>query len=346
MTTKTYDDLMKNYLSNLNGTFDTGEGTLAYIIGSCMAMELAQMYIDMQNVEDNAYADTASGDSLEKIAAFLGMERLGKTAAVVRMEGDTIFEVGDVFTNGETEYTIISKEDGYYLAECNEKGTVGNGYIGEVLPKDTVDFEKMAIVSVVACGEDEEDDESLRKRYKERVNCPVCTGNMAYYKDVVSSVSGVGAFKVVPVSDGVGTVKVIITDTDNEPASEDLIKYVKNVLDPEETSGQGYGLVPVGHSVTVETVEKVDIDIVVEMEPSTSQKGFDKYARSYIPAIFKQMNKSWDENEKMILWDRVIEDYYLGRGATDVNVISINGQPNRIILEANQILGDVTINGT
>lgn len=341
-----YEEILNFYLSRLPKDMDKREGTVAYIIGSALAIRLAELYVQMKTVEDDCYLDTATGQKLEYAAAVLRLERRDETKAVVRMEGDTSFTVGAMFKGGENEYKIISVEDGYYLAECTLPGEKGNDYIGEVLPKDDrTEFSGMNIVSIVAKGEGKEDDESLRKRCIERLNCPICAGNLSYYKEVINSIAGVGGIKVVPVADGIGTVKVIITDSDYSVASEDLIKYVKNILDPEETSGQGCGLVPVGHSVTVDTVEKVDVDLVVELKPENAQSAYCMFGRAYLPGIFAEINKTWDSNDYLVLRDRVIEDYFFSLGAKDVNIISINGETNRLILEPNQILGGIKING-
>lgn len=343
----TYEEILDNYYNILPEDMDTREGTLAYIAGSAVAMRLAELYEEIKLVEDNCYADTAVGDRLENIASILGLTRRAATKAVVKMEGDMTFGVGDVFTGGEYEYIITEVKENGYLAECTTAGTEGNSYVGEVLPKENKEgYGGVSIIAIVAKGEEIEDDDSLRTRYMERLNCPLCTGNLSYYKEAINSVTGVGGFKVIPVADGIGTVKVVITDTDCQEADEELVSYVKEVLDPEESSGQGYGIVPVGHRVEVVSAEAVDVELVVELEPASFQAGYCMYGRTYLPKIFAEMNKTWDQNDRMVLWDRVIEDYFLSLGATDVNVISMNGCQNRLVLGENQILGGIKINGT
>ena len=123
------------------------------------------------------------------------------------------------------------------------------------------------------------------------------------------------------------------------------MNYVKEQLDPKETEGLGYGLVPLGHKVTVESVEKVDVEIVVDITGVTTDAYYLRLARSNLPLIFKEINKNWDKTRYIVLWDRVIEDCLIELGVEDVNVVSINGNTNRLILEPNQILGDVTLNG-
>lgn len=343
---KSYDELLESFLNLLPEDMDKREGTLGYIVGSAVAITLSELYEKMKGTEDDIYVDTATGINLERACKLLRIERRGKTKAVVKMVGDMNFSVGDSFTNGDLGYRIIKKEADYYLGECTSGGSVGNFFKGEVLPVVMrSDFTGMNIVSIVAYGEEEEDDESLRERFLERLNCPVCTGNLSYYKDVMTPVAGVGGIKVVPVHEGVGTVKVIITDSDYKEADSDLVSYVKEVLDPEEFSGKGYGLVPIGHKVTVESAKALDIALELEVTGDAQSDYYYRIARTYLPEVFKEINKRWDKVEGLILRNKDIEDYFFTLGVKDINVISINGTRNRFMLEENQILGGVSING-
>lgn len=346
MEIKSYDEILSSCLSKVGEDMDTREGSLAYISASALAAALAQLYIDMKNVEENVYVTTATGECLEYAAALLGLERRGKTRAVVKLEGAENPVVGEKFSGGELEYEVVTLSDGYCLAECLSEGEVGNEYIGEVIAlTEGKHTGEVKITMIVAPGEEEESDESLRKRYLEIVRCPVCAGNMAYYRSVLHSIQGVGGIKVYPVPEGTGSVKVVITNGENDVASEKLLGYVKECLDPEETSGQGYGLVPIGHSVSVETVEKVDVTIDVELWEKENLNFYIRRANSVFYQEVEKINATWEENERLVLRDRVIEDFFFNLGATDVSVVSINGEANRLILGENQILGEVTFNG-
>lgn len=343
---RTYEEIMKRNLFLLPSDMDTREGTLAHIVMSVTAMCVAQLYEELKIVEENAYGKTAVGELLDRTVANLGLARLGKSNAVVKIECEEGFLVGDKFTAGELTYEITGINDGYYSALCTTAGSVGNSYIGEVLPVNNSGIGGARITEIIAAGCDEEDDEHLRKRYFDRLYCPVCTGNVSYYKEAIHSIAGVGGIKIVPAAEKAGEVKVVITNSDYEPASDALISYVKEYLDPKEVSGQGYGAVPIGHYVEVETVEKIDIALEIEINGGVGQGGFLRYARTDLPKILKGLNKNWDANKNIVIWNRIIEDYFFSlEGVEDVNIISINGATNRLILGENQIVGDLTING-
>ena len=60
----------------------------------------------------------------------------------------------------------------------------------------------------------------------------------------------------------------------------------------------------------------------------------------------KELNKSWDTADNIIVWNRLIEDVIFGisNEIYDVKVVSINGEISRLILGENQIVGEVYVN--
>lgn len=83
----------------------------------------------------------------------------------------TIFStVGDTILN-YTAVQVYANEDGdvvpgSYIMQCNTVGSVGNSYIGRIVPNDYI--EKLAsaeITTLLYPGEEEESDDSLRERF-------------------------------------------------------------------------------------------------------------------------------------------------------------------------------------
>ena len=68
-------------------------------------------------------------------------------------------------------------------------------------------------------------------------------------KDWLSVVYNAALLKKLTVG---GTVHIVITDSDDYgEASSTLVQSVQQTLDPEENAGEGYGLAPIGHVVSV-----------------------------------------------------------------------------------------------
>ncbi len=341
-----YEYFMNEFEKRLPEEMDVSEGTLANIVMSMTAMCAANMHEEIKILEDNSYGDTAVGEALDLTVAILGLTRREATKAIVKIDGANGLQVGDVVYYGDLSYKITQINDGYYLAECEKTGIIGNSHIGEVIAPEERLIDNLNISEIVAPGQEIEDDESLRKRYLERINRPVCTGNVSYYKDVIGEIAGVGGIKVEGCSETGGVVKVTIVDAEYNPASEELVNYVKEYLDPAEYSGMGHGALPIGHRVEVQSAESVDISIEVEVNGKSDIGTYGMYLRNYFAYELSLLNQTWDVNECIIIKDRMVEDYLSQFNSVwDVNVVSINGMPNRLRLGENQIVGKVIING-
>ncbi|NSW90204.1 MAG: baseplate J/gp47 family protein [Firmicutes bacterium] len=98
-------------------------------------------------------------------------------------------------------------------------------------------------------GTEEEDDESLRSRILEaKRNIPM-SGSISDYKLWAKEVDGVGEIYVVPEWNGAGTVKIIVIDSNGQPANQALIDAVQEHIAP---GGKNVGgLAPIGALVTV-----------------------------------------------------------------------------------------------
>ncbi len=343
----TYESLRESFLKDISDEYDKREGTVSYMMASAVAMATMDMYDYIDKMQSECYLETATGANLERLCAITGIERRGETKAIVKIEGGDGLRCGDKVACEDMSYTVISEEDGWFKAEADIAGSAANGYIGEVVAENRADItDEINIVSIIAKGSDKEDDDSFRKRFIDMVKCPVCPGNVRYYKEIVDTIAGIGGRRIIPAEEGAGEIRVVITDTDYAVASEDLVDYVQEVLDPKDKSGLGYGLAPIGHKVKVESVEKVNVDIKVELKGVTTDAYYLRLARSRLPALFEKINEDWDKTDYIVLRDRVIEDCFLDLGVEDVSVVSINENVNRLILKPNQILGDVSISGT
>ena len=57
---------------------------------------------------------------------------------------------------------------------------------------------------------------------------------------------------------GGGTVKLTIIASDFTAPSTELIRQVQTAIDPEQNHGEGMGLAPIGHTVTVTGAKYAD----------------------------------------------------------------------------------------
>lgn len=374
----TYEELLAAMLSEVPTDVDKREGSIIFDTLSPAALELAKVYMGMDSVLNNAFAETAIREYLIKIAKERGLSPESATNAVLKGEfnfisndGEYIGEVvseGDRFNLDKINYIITSKISnesgqaitvtdgngntiivangelipGAWQVKCETAGTEGNKHFGSMTPIETISgLTKAELTDLLIPGEDEEDTEVFRQRYFDSINSEAFGGNRANYIKWVKEMDGVGQVKIKRTPNGGGTVDVIITDSEGNPASAELRNEVKEILDPEEYTGQGEGLAPIGHKVTVLTVSIRSIDVHfsdVELEAGVStaeiQNEIDQILKSYADEI----NANWEERATI----KVYATQVLARCLDVTGIINIAsaklGGDSYIILSESEML--------
>lgn len=347
----TFEEIMDRMLARIDDRFDKRPSSPIYTALAPAALEIVNIYAELRDMWDEAFADTASRENLVKIALTRGISPYPATNAIVT--GKTIpatvdIEVGMVFTSPDMDYVITEKKaEGEYYLMAQEAGEAGNRYKGEIVPVEYIDdLESMTITDITTYGEDEENTESLRERYMDSFEANEFGGNRNEYKKETLKIPGVGAVKVFPVWNGAGTVKLVIQDKNFEAASEQLIKTVQELFDPN-MDGMGDGIAPVGHRVTVDTVLEIEVDITTSItydsgyDWETCQPSILQNLRSY----FLSARKEWSSKDSIIIRISGINTEILSvQGIIDVRGTTLNGLSENVILESDQIpvLGGVS----
>ena len=315
------------------------------------AWEIQLLYEEMNLVLQEAFADTCSLDYLIRRAKERMIEYKEGTNAIVK----GAFTPTDLDVTGcrflvldsDLSYIAIEKiEDGIYKLECEIAGTEGNLSAGQLLPDDGEELEGLETAEIIECiemGNDDEDVEAFRERYYDNVSGQDFGGNEADYKNKINSLQNVGGCKIVPVWQGGGTVKVVIVNSQHETPSESVISEVQTILDPVTNSGEGKGIAPIGHRVTVVGAESILIDITMSV---TYTEGYDyETARESISKAledyYSELRSDWgNDNAEIGTIVRVsqIETRLLNlTEILDVEDTVMNGSTKNISLQYDQI---------
>ena len=336
---QTFTNIMNRMLDRVSDEFDKREGSVIYDALAPAAMELSEAYIELDNVLSNTFAATCSRDFLVAYAEERGIEPKPATAAVIKLlTMPTYVEVpiGSVFTIGLYNYTITEQiNPGEYAAICNTPGVDGGSVTSEmdIIPVVEVnDLESVTFDSVIKEGVNEEDTESLRKRYINSLKPYSFGGNVADYTAKTLSVDGVGACRGfrAGTSDGEiipgGNVSICILNSAFAPASATLIAAVQEVLDPNP--GMGEGLAPIGHAVTVRTVANADISISLAVKTTDGQISADiqTVIEATINQYFIALRKTWADGKSGIVVRRaqIEEEVYNLNTVEDCQVTALN----------------------
>lgn len=349
----TFETIMERMLARVPSTMDKREGSVIWDAIAPAAIELQNLYIALDTVLNETFADTASLYHLKKRCAERGITQNLATKAVLQGEfvPQTLeIPIGSRFSCDNLNYTVTEKlGNGDYKMTCETAGTEGNIHFGLLIPIDYIEGLEMAqLTELLIPAEDDEDVESLRKRYLESMNSQAFGGNIADYEEKTLGVNGVGGVKVTPAWDGGGTVKLTIIDSTFGVPSDELIDTVKNAADPYPNEGMGYGFAPIGHVVTVEGVYSHGIDIATDIVYANgwSWNAAQSKIKEAVDNYFLELSKAWDSNENLIVRISQIESRILDcEGVVDISGTTLNGSTSNLILESDEIPTRGTING-
>lgn len=347
----TFEVIMERMLSRVPNTIDKREGSIIYDALAPAAAELAIMYIEFGIIENDSYADTASRDYLIRRTAERGIIPHPSTYAIVK--GDftptTInIPIGARFSSDGLIYAITDKiQDGKYQLKCETLGTEGNKYSTTLVPIDYIDGLESAIIEeVLIPGENEEDTESLRERYFASFDIKAFGGNKSDYIEKTNELDGVGATKVTPCWDGGGTVKLTILNSDFGKASNTLVEKIQEIIDPRK-DGEGLGLAPIGHIVTVDTTEEITINVSATFTFNSGYtfNSLKSQIEQAIGDYLLELRKEWANVNELLVRIRQIELKILNiEGIIDISNTKLNDSTDNIILSKYQIpiFGGVT----
>lgn len=340
----TFEGILKRMLDSIPDTMDKREGSVIYDALAPAALEIRRMYMELDQLIDDCFADTASRGYLIRRAAERGLYPKAATFAVLRAVcvPDTVeIPIGARFTLNDLSYAVSEKISGdEYKLECESVGAVGNKYFGALTAVDYIQgLESFSAVELMIPGEDEEDTEVFRKRYLSSFESHAYGGNAEDYIQKTNLIAGVGATKVTPVWNGGGTVLLTILDSGFNAASDALIESVQERIDPRG-DGSGAGIAPIGHIVTVNTAEEVRIDIDFDLvaDDGYSFDSLKGRIEDEIGEYLLGLRSEWYSHDSFTVRKAQIESRIMGvGGVVDIQNTRINGVDGNLILTKFQI---------
>ncbi|GKU75651.1 baseplate J/gp47 family protein [Paenibacillus sp. L3-i20] len=352
----TYEVILKRMLDRISNDLDKREGSVIYDALAPAAAELAQMYGELEVNLSLSFADTASGEYLERRTAEFGIRR--KLATKARRKGmffgtnNTTVHVplGSRFSGASLTYVVIDRlSDGHYMLESEATGSVGNQGFGNLLPLGFVHgLERAELAEIVIPGEDDETDTALRERYLDSLAEQAFGGNAADYRTKIGELAGVGAVKVTPAWNGGGTVKCTLISAEFSVPDPLLISEVQAKVDPIGSQGKGLGIAPIGHHVTITGAigTTINVQTTLTLANGVTVGQVREEIQSAIAAYLLTLRQSWKDISQHIVRINQIETRILAvSGIVDTAGTTINGSSSNLTLEqdAIPILGTVTL---
>jgi len=342
----TYEFILTRMLESIPDDVDKREGSVIYDALAPAALELAQFYSALDSVIDETFADSAGREMLVRRAAERGITPYPATYAVVQGQFNVAVPNGVRFSIDDLRYRVI---EGNRLI-CENIGVVGNRTVGDLIPVDYIEgLTSAKITGLVIPGEDDEDVEHLRKRYFDSLETQSYGGNISDYKRFALGISGVGGVKVQPAFNGGGTVKLIVQDYQWGVPPSELIARVKNTIDPAGESGNGEGLAPIGHQVTVVPVGGVVINISANfiMAAGHSFNDAKPALENIVGEYLREVAVGWANTSELVIRSSQLESRLLNQsGVVDIENLRLNngvaGRNIKLAVDAVPLMGVVS----
>lgn len=350
---RTYDFLLQRSLDRCTDSVDKREGSIIFNGISMAAYEIAQMYIELDCLIQESYADTASREFLIRRANERGIVPRSATSAIVKGEFNIAVPIGSRFLCDSLNYEVIEVIDDSlhtYKLKCETSGTIGNSNFGSLIPISYIQgLTKAELTEVIIPGENEEDTEQLRKEYFESYDSQAFGGNRADYKKLFrEKIQGIGGIKLERAPNGGGTVKIICIDSAFSKPSDGLINKIQQEIDPQDNQGEGLGHAPIGHVVTIVAVDKENINISANITYKSGWN-FDRCKAGIETAIdnyFLELNKTWADSDNIIIRKSHLETRLLSvEGILDISNTTLNNSSQNVVLNSNSIAARGSLSG-
>ena len=348
---KTYENLMKEKMDNISPSLDKREGSLLHFACGANSAEAAQMYIVLEWMFRQMFGDTADREYLIKIAADTrGLAPKVATHAVLKGKFNMEMQEGIRFSLDSLNYCtsdFIEQKDGffYYKVICETTGEVGNQNFGMMIPIDYVKgLTTCEIIEVLTPGEDEEDTEVFRQRWRNSFNSVAFGGNKADYMEKVNAIDGVGGCKVYRATNAAGEkaggyVKVVIIASNFSVPTDVIVSNVQTIMDPKQDA-EGDGLAPIGHICTIASVSGVTANVASHFvfDDGYSFADLEEYIKSAIREYLLSLAKNWADSKNLIVRISAIESRMLDiDGILDVADTTLNGVASNLTLGPDEI---------
>lgn len=359
---QTYANILQAMLANIPNTYDLRDTAPIPTALGPAAYTFEGFYLTLNQVQQQAFVQTASGQSLDYIGAIAGLTRYPASAAVRLGVFNTTVPIGARFStiNGadSINFTVTASTSTQYQYQLTAEtpGTIGNDYTGAILPITTIPgLTSAQITDILVPGDDEETDATFQARIIAALNDRPFGGNIASYRENILAIDGVGAVQVYPTWNGGGTVKCSVLGSDFLPASSELVQNVQNAIDPP-TQGLGLGLAPIGAQVTITAPTEITVNVTatVTLAAGYSLEQVQPLVESSIEAYMLSVRQGWGTQ----LGSSTVEyaaDVYISRitaaivnttGVVNATNIQLNGGTSDLVLTETGTSQQVPITGT
>ena len=365
----TYQAILQNMLSQVPDTFDKRDGSPIPTALGPAAFVLEGFFLSLNQVQQQAFIQTAVGDSLDLLGAVAGLKRDQASAAVrlgvfnmdvpIGCRFSTMSGSNSINFSVTATATVTEPQPGdyYYQLTAETPGSIGNEYTGPILPITVIPgLTSAQITSILIPGDDTETDDAFRQRIITALNEKPFGGNIASYRTAITDIDGVGAVQVYPTWNGGGTVLCSVLGSNWLPASEELVENVQRAIDPPPSQGQGLGMAPIGAQVTITAPTEVAIQVTatLELSPGYAIGQVQQPVEEAIEAYLLTIRQAWATNispsgveyAANVYLSRITAAIVGVTGVVNATGVQLNGGTSDLVLTETGTVQQVPVIGT
>lgn len=349
--------IKQHMLSRLTSGLQTREGSFTNDLLSAAACEIAEVYHSMDALIPALILDETSGKYIDAHAAFFDIYRKPGTQATCGItfmgtDGATI-PAGITFSTAtgltfslDEEITIVGGTATGTLTAVNvgEAYNIGAGEIVYIL-KNYSGIDSFANTEASG-GTDEESDSAFLARFKSNFvpeGQEMYIGNAEFYENEAKKVSGVAYARVFGLSDGPGTVKIVIADQDGGVVDQATVTRCQEHIDTVRI---------IGAEVTVVSAEAQEFSIEAEVivDASTTkeavQAALETSVKAYLKGLvdtafndhlFEVTTDPVSENSYTVIYNRIYFLVWSTPGVIDCTSLTVGGGISNITVPAGHV---------
>lgn len=340
----TYEKIMADMMADMPDGVDTSEGSLLFNACAKQAVRLEEAYLKLNGIEKNMFVDTADLEHLIRAGNERACYIEQATYAEFEAEFNCPIPPGSRFNCDEYNYTMFrakDEEQHIYILGCDSSGSEPNHILGDLEPIEFIEgFEWGRLTKCVKEGKDIEETEPYRARILSTYNYKGFAGNREYYMSRVKELPGVMGCKLERVQAPSDRVKITIIGEHYKAPSDETVQAVQTAVDPVVNSGEGEGLAPIGHRVTILAVGETQINIETKItyDSGHSYEDLQSYIEQAVDDYLLELRKTWESTNTIVIRVLQIEAAIVSiSGIVDVTRTKINGS------EANLQITDRTV---
>lgn len=340
---KSASEIQESLLEYMSDDYSKEKGYWLWEILKAVACGLSDFTYELDEVRNKLFVDSLQGDDLDDYVtnwSYIVRKKMTQASGYVTFLAKTgkrgTIAQGTYVSNGRMNYitseeAVINSDGGavtvpVVAAEFGSKGNCSAGEINKLIT--SVEFiNTVKNYNDITGGEDEEDDNSLKNRYKEAIKKAANAGNSAYYEEIASAVDGVGDAYCIPCPNNIaGTADIYVVNSDGQQVTSEVLNSVQTIIDPNK-NGDGGGEAPIGAIVTVKNPEiySLDVDFTAELYEGYSVERITEEVRNNINTYLKEAF-----TEKVVRYNQVGKCILDCEGVKDFKSLFVDGGNSNI----------------